>query len=205
MRRATASRKVSWPCMRIVPSSRGHPDVLGSSPVGAELDRADASLGFGVAVSTTAPAPSANTTAVPKSSGSVMRDIRSAPTTRTVRARPASIWAQPTARAERKPVHAAPMSNAPARSAPRAWATMGAALGITSSAVVVATMTRSRSAARTPARCSARSPARAACELRRSVGMAMRRVWMPVRRSIHPGLRPRRARFAAGHDALGHA
>ena len=43
--------------------------------------------------STTAPAPSANTAAVARSSGSVIRDIRSAPITTTHRARPASICA----------------------------------------------------------------------------------------------------------------
>ena len=56
-----------------------------------------------------------------RSSGSTKRDIRSAPTTSTCRARPASTWAAASDSPDRKPVQAAPTSNAPAawRRSPR--------------------------------------------------------------------------------------
>ena len=150
-----------------------------------------------VAVSTTAPAPSANTAAVVRSSGSRIRDIRSAPMTSTHWARPASIWPVPTASADRKPVHAAPMSNAPARTAPSSWATSGAAFGMTSSGVVVATSTRSTCSGETPARRSAAAPALVAWVVRRSSGSATCRARIPVRRTIHSSLTPIRAAISA--------
>ena len=54
----------------------------------------------------TAPAPSAKTAAVARSAGSVRGIIRSAPITRTLAARPDSIWPQATETALRKPVQA---------------------------------------------------------------------------------------------------
>ena len=73
----------------------------------------------------------------------------------TVSTRPDSICADPTDSADRNPVQAAPRSNVPARVAPRSWATSGAAPGMISSAVDVATITSSTSSALTPARSSA--------------------------------------------------
>ena len=128
-----------------MPSCAVDADVVGAGAVGAEHDRADLAGSSLRLRSTTAPAPSANTAAVERSSGSVIRDIRSAPIARATRARPASIWAVATASAERKPVQAEPTSKAPARVAPSACATSGAAAGISSSEVVVATITRSTS------------------------------------------------------------
>lgn len=130
---------------------------------------------------TTAPAPSANSIAVAFESWSVMRLMKSAPITSTFVARPVSICAAPSATAERNDVHAAPMSIAPARRAPSACATSGAAFGVTSSCVIVATSTRSRSAPSIPARSSASRPAAAAKSDRRSSSRAMRRSRMPVR------------------------
>ena len=129
-------------------------DVVGARAVGAEHDGADAALAR-VRSSTTAPAPSANTAAVARSRGSVIRDMKSAPMTTAQRERPASTWAAPMASAERKPVHAEPTSNAPAPVAPRACATSGAVPGMISSEVVVATITRSTSEAGMPAQASA--------------------------------------------------
>ena len=113
------------------------------------------------------------------------------------RARPASIWAAPTASAERKPVHAEPTSNAPARVAPSPWATSGAAAGITSSAVEVATITRSTSAGSVPARASAIRAASVAWVCSRSPGSARRREWIPVRRAIQSAGTPSRASISA--------
>src|SRR5436190_298252 len=97
-----------------------------------------------------APAPSASRAAVERSSRSVIRLNRSAPTTSTLRARPDSICPEPSASAETNPLQAAPTSLAPALVAPSAAATTGAALGATASGVIVATRTRSSSVASTP-------------------------------------------------------
>ncbi len=70
-----------------------------------------------------------------------MRVSFSAPIKRIRSARPTSIIAAACASPARKPVQAAPMSNAAARSAPIAWATRGAQLGVISSALIVATIT----------------------------------------------------------------
>ena len=94
-----------------------------------------------VGPSTTAPAPSPNSIPVFLSSKSVMRVSFSAPIKRIRSARPTSIIAAACASPARKPVQAAPMSNAAARSAPIAWATRGAQLGVISSALIVATIT----------------------------------------------------------------
>ena len=68
---------------------------------------------------TTAPAPSANSAAVPRSDLSMKRLSTSAPITSTCSQRPLSTCAAASERADRKPVQAAPTSIAPARSAPR--------------------------------------------------------------------------------------
>jgi hypothetical protein len=127
----------------------------------------------------------------------VILDMMSAPTSSTVRARPASISEVPSARPDRKPVQAAPTSIAPARTAPSASATSGAALGSSSSAVVVATRTRSTSSGDRPASSSAAPPAAAARSARRSPGAAMCRARMPVRFTIHSSLTPIRSAMGA--------
>src|SRR3954468_4197349 len=126
-----------------------------------------------------------------------MRLSRSAPITSTFSARPDSICAVARLSAERNPVHAAPTSIAPARLAPSSSATRGAALGVSSSADMVATRIRSRSVAETPARSSAMSPASAANELRRSSGHAIRLWWTPVRLAIQLASIPSRSAISA--------
>src|SRR5436190_12424862 len=144
-----------------------------------------------------APAPSARRAAVARSSGSVSRLSRSAPITSTLSARPDSIWAVASPSADRKPAHAAPTSIAPAAVAPSSSATSGAAFGVSSSAAMVATRTRSSSPAATPARSSAIWPASAANALRRSSGHAMRRRSTPVRFVIQLGSTPIRSAIGA--------
>lgn len=75
---------------------------------------------------------------------------------------PDSIWPQAIASTESQPVQAAPTSTGPARSAPISPATSGAAFGVMSSAVDVATSTRSTSPASIPACARAVRPASAA-------------------------------------------
>src|SRR5215218_1748520 len=140
--------------------------------------------GESIARTTAAPAPSASSPAVERSSGSVMRLRRSAPTTRTFSARRDSICAVARLSADRKPVQAAPTSIAPALLAPSSVATSGAAFGVSSSADIVATRTKSSSEASTPALSSAMSPASVAKALSRSSGQAIRRSWPPVRFAI---------------------
>ncbi len=147
--------------------------------------------------STTAPTPSPNSGAVRLSSQSTIRVVKSAPISSTRSARPVSIWAAPSDRPDRKPVQAAPRSIAPARSAPTAWATIGAAFGINSSCVSVAINTRSTSAASTPARFKAATPARAANSDSRSPGAATGRARMPVRDTIQSSLTPSRSASSA--------
>jgi hypothetical protein len=72
---------------------------------------------------------------------SVMRVSFSAPISRIRSARPTSIIPADSWSPARKPVHAAPTSNAAAPSAPIACATRGAQLGVISSALMVATIT----------------------------------------------------------------
>src|SRR5918995_4603418 len=139
---------------------------------------------------TDAPAPSANSAAVPRSVGSVKRLSTSAPITSTWSQRPPSTWAAARASADRKPVQAAPTSIAPARWAPSSCATSGAVFGLTSSGAIVATSTRSRSAASTPASSRACRPAFVARSLRRSPSRTKRRSCTPVRCTIHCSVTP---------------
>src|SRR3954454_18327881 len=145
------------------------------------------------APSTTAPAPSPNSEAVRLSSGFTRRLVKSAPITSADEARPASTRPDPTFSADRNPLQAASTSKAPACTAPINPATSGAAAGIVSSAVEVATMTRSSSEAPTPARSRASIPARAARSDSRSPSPARRRSVTPVRDSIHCAVTPRRS------------
>src|SRR4051812_22837277 len=121
----------------------------------------------------------------------------SAPTNRTVCARPDSSCAAASDRPYMKPVQAAPMSSAPALTVPISWETSGAAAGVTSSAVVVATSSRSTSAGSTAASASAASAARAARPSSRASGALTRRSWIPVRCTIQSGSTPMRAAIDA--------
>ena len=94
-------------------------------------------------------------------------------------------------------MQAAPRSIAPARTAPTACATIGAAFGISSSWVSVATSTRSTSPGSTPARPSAAEPARAAKSESRSSGAATGRERIPVRDTIQSSVTPRRSASSA--------
>jgi hypothetical protein len=118
-------------------------DRLGSEPSAASVMGPISPSPSGP--STTAPAPSPNSAAVLRSSKSVRRVRISAPISSTRSARPDSIWPAASCRPESQPVHAAPTSIAPARSAPRACATSGAVFGVSSSWLIVATRTRSTS------------------------------------------------------------
>ena len=92
-----------------------------------------------------APAPSAKSAAVPRSSGSSMRDRCSAPITSTDSARPDSSW--PAASGQRGEEAGAGGVDVEARRvAPTRAATSGPATGSTSSGEHVATITRSRRA-----------------------------------------------------------
>src|SRR3954463_5320545 len=111
-------------------------------------------------------------------------------------ARPVSIWPAGMRSAARKPLQAAPMSIAPARSAPRACATSGAVFGVISSWLIVATSTRSMSSGSMPASDSARRAAQVAMSLRRSFGAARRREWTTVRLTIQASSTPIRPAIA---------
>ena len=104
-------------------------------------------------------------------------------------------------------MQAAPTSIAPAPVAPRRPATSGAALGSSSSAVVVATSTRSTSAARDARACQGVArPAAAASDSVRSPSAATWRECTPVRRSIQPSPGPgRRATPPLGTTCSGTA
>ena len=142
----------------------------------------------------TAPAPSANTAAVERSSGSVIRDMKSAQITSAQSQRPDSICADADRQRRQKPGCRPRRCRTPPRArAPRPWATSGAELGITSSGVVVATSTRSDVRRRDAGTLERSEPASIACVASRSCGAAMRREWMPVRRTIHSSVDARSA------------
>ena len=150
-RRSTAWRKVSWPFIRRMPSSRpavtrSRAGAVGAEHAGPMPPRAVPRR------TTTAPAPSPNRAAVERSSGSMSRVIRSAPTTSTrPRGRP---------RPERRPARAPRRSpsrrlrrRSPRRAcAPIRAATSGAAFGVSYSWLIVATRTRSTSSGVEPGR-----------------------------------------------------
>ena len=128
-RRWTAARKVSWPCMWMTWSSWlaqiDEPPLPSARSTICPIRPGPPLAG----PTTAAPAPSANSAAVPRSALSVKRLSTSAPITSTWSQRPHSIWAAASERADRKPVQAAPTSIAPAswRPAPapraaRRWA-----------------------------------------------------------------------------------
>src|SRR5688500_2105219 len=111
------------------------------------------------ALSTTAPAPSPNSTHVPRSLQSSMRVSVSAPTTRTVLAAPERMNLSATVRAYTKPEQAALTSNAGQPLAPSRCCNRQAVDGKIKSGVVVPSTIRSSSEACTPAASSARTAA----------------------------------------------
>src|SRR5215207_1602830 len=188
--RSTADLKVSWPCIWMICSSCEA--RMESAPLPSQLRTMwpmwpPPPL---AGATSAAPAPSANRAAVPRSVLSMKRLSTSAPITSTFSLRPPSTCAAASARADRKPVHAAPKSIAPARVAPSSRATSGAALGRIWSAATVATRTRSTSSGATPASSSAARPAVVARSWRRSPGDTWRRSCTPVRWTIHCTVTP---------------
>src|SRR4051794_19656258 len=202
--RATAALKVSWPRIRTRRSSL--PAQMQSPPEPSERSSMGPIAPGAPAVTSAAPAPSPNSAAVRRSSSSTTRLISSAPITSTACALPVSTWAAAIERPDRKPVHAAPRSTAPACPVPSRSATRGAALGSSSSWVKVATSTRSTSEAGTPPASSASAPARVARAVRPSPSAARRRSRTPVRLTIQSSSTPSRPAIAAlGTTSCGRA
>src|ERR1044071_4284017 len=135
--------------------------------------------------STSAPAPSPNSTHLLRSVQSTVRYSVSTPTTSTVSARlePMSPRASPVPNTN--PVQAANMSYAAARVAPSFCCSVHAHEGRMRSGVVVARMMWSTSRASTPAISSARWQAINARSLEACPVAAIRRSRMPVRSTIH--------------------
>ena len=84
-------RKVSWPSMCTRPEAR-RTWIRSAAEPSAPSTTGPMRPGPSVGPTTTAPAPSPNSAAVRRSSGSTKRDIRSAPITSTWSALPASTW-----------------------------------------------------------------------------------------------------------------
>ena len=132
-----------------------------------------------------APAPSPNSTAVVRSLQSMMDVSLSDATTSTCRACSLATSPSATLRAYRKPVQAAPTSNAAACLAPsRAWRSH-AWEGRSRSGEQVARTTASRSSGVSPVCSSTCSAAALAMQAFDSSGPATRRSRMPVRSRIH--------------------
>src|SRR5271155_1222814 len=187
----TACRKVSWPSISKKPRSRV---ARIASALPPSLPNTNGPISPAASSETTiAPAPSPNSGAVRRSSKSTKRVRISAPITSTWRARPASTQEVACARPAIEPLQAAPTSIAGPGPTPSSCATIGAVLGVISSAATVATSTMSISLASRPASSSAMRPALTARSLTRSPGAAWRRSLMPVRRSIHSAVTPTRA------------
>ena len=141
--------------------------------------------GVSDASSTTAPAPSPNSTQVVRSEKSKMREKTSAPTTSALLAAPVLIMASATLIAYTKPLQTAWISNAGQPAIPSLFCKMQALDGNTMSGVDVATMMRSISPGCKPAACKAFFAASKAKSLHDTSGAAKCRAWMPVRSTIH--------------------
>ena len=128
--------------------------------------------GSSLAPTTTAPAPSPNSTQVVRSLKSRMRENTSAPTTSALVAAPLLIIASATVSAYTKPEHTACTSKAAQPWMPSFCCSRQAVDGNTMSGVDVATMIRSISSARTPAASSAASDAGSARSLAVTCGSA---------------------------------
>ena len=151
----TASLKTSLPFIRITrlgsagSKEKVAPGICSNSAVPATVCSRDARMaepGRLDAPSTTAPAPSPNSTQVVRSSQSRTDDSRSAPMTQAWRYRPEESIAQATSKAYRKPVQAALRSKhaAPEGMPSFCW-TRQAVAGMARSGVTVARMSRSTS------------------------------------------------------------
>src|SRR5690348_7130700 len=144
--------------------------------------------GSSEASSTTAPAPSPNSTQVSRSLQSIIRVSVSAPMTSTRFAWPARTKLLATPSAYTKPEHAALTSNAMQPLAPRRSWIRHAVAGKMRSGVVVPSTTMSSSNALTPASANACWAARNARSPVVSPSAATRRSRMPVRVRIHSSL-----------------
>ena len=136
-------------------------------------------------MSTTAPAPSPNSTQVVRSLQSTMRVSVSEPITRAVFTEPEAMNFSATLSAKMKPEQAALTSNAGQPAAPRRACTRQAVDGKMRSGVVVPTTISSISEASTPAASSARTAAWKARSPVVSPSAATCRWRMPVRAAIH--------------------
>lgn len=131
--------------------------------------------------------PSENRNAVPRSVGSRMSDIRSTPTTSTLRAAPEETAEAASARPTVKPAQAA-LTCQPGTETPSRRAISWASRSEESRSDIVATRIWSTSVGAVPASASALPAAVAPISTRVSSGLAKQRVLMPLRRSIHSGL-----------------
>ena len=138
-----------------------------------------------LAPSTTAPAPSPNSTQVARSFQSKMRLKISAPMTSAFFAMPLLIYALAVVMAYIKPAHTACTSNAGQPSMPNLCCTMVAVAGNCISGVAVATIIKSISCAGTLASSNAFKAACTAKSLVFSLSAAKWRALMPVRVVIH--------------------
>src|SRR3954452_4543711 len=139
----------------------------------------------GPAFNTTAPAPPPNSTPVPRSCQSRMREKVSAPITSAVLAWPSRRALSATASAKMKPEHTACTSKAAPRFIPSCACTLLAVAGKVWSGVAVASTITSRSLPLIPACSSARRAAPKARSDVSSPSAAIRRSEMPVRCRIH--------------------
>ena len=141
--------------------------------------------GAALGSSTTAPAPSANRIAVPRSCQSVMRESVSEPTTRARLDSPQRTYLSAIDSAYMKPAQAVSTLKAGTPRHPRRFCSSTPQLGNTRSGVVVPKAMKSMSSGLSPAASMAR---RAACSARSTVVSPSAAMWrrsMPVRVRIH--------------------
>ena len=137
------------------------------------------------ASSTTAPAPSPNRTAVPRSFQSVIALSFSTPITNAFLTSPQRMYLSAIDRAYKKPEQAALTSMAPQSGRPSRACNRHAVLGNTRSGDVVPTINSPMSCGLTPAACIARCAATSAISPLVSSSRAIRRSLIPVRSRIH--------------------
>ena len=175
-------RKTVWPSWA---KRGGAPSMRTALPIcGTEPHRTGLIPGSSAAVTTAAAAPSPTRTQVERSVQSTTSVNFSAPMTRARLAEPARMAWSAVARAWVKPAQTTLRSIVAGEARPRRAATRAAVLGLRSTAVQVATRTRSMSAAARPAVASAFAAAAAAIASTVSSGAATCRVRMPTRLRI---------------------
>src|SRR6185312_6486924 len=155
-----AQRKTIWPSCWMYgcqPSMRNTSPLSGAEP--QSTGPTPGSSPSATAVTTAAPAPSPNSTAVVRSVQSVTSDSFSAPMTSALRAAPARMAWSAVPSAYEKPEHAVFRSYAAGAVTPSRAATLVATFGQRSIDEQVATVTRSMSAALRPEPASAFSAA----------------------------------------------